>query len=65
MEKWDMLTLILRENELHDLLELIYNNTDRTKNMTDIIYDKASEWKAKHQNSKNEIVEQIIENMQL
>ena len=51
MEKWDMLTVILRDNELQDLLELIYNNTDRTINMMDIIWNMANEWKIKHPDS--------------
>ena len=37
-----MLTLILKENELQELLELIYQNTDRIKNMTDTIKDTAN-----------------------
>ena len=41
MEKWDMLTVILKENDLQELLELIYQNTDRHKNMIDTIKDTA------------------------
>ena len=41
MEKWDILTLILKENDLQELLEMIYQNTDKTRDMMDIIKDTA------------------------
>ena len=37
MEKWDLLTVILRDNELVDLLNAMYEYTDETKSMTDTI----------------------------
>ena len=37
MEKWDTLNSILIENDLKDLLELIYQNAHLQRNMIDII----------------------------
>ena len=41
MEKWDLLTVILRDNELVELLDAMYENTDKTKSMTDTIKQAA------------------------
>ena len=60
-----MLTLILKENELQELLELIYRNTDRVKNMTETIKDTANKWKNNNPTNQNEIVEQIIDNINI
>ena len=60
-----MLTLILKENELQDLLELIYQNTDRVNNMTDTIKNMAAKWKNNNPNNESEIVEQILENINI
>ena len=37
MDKWDLLTVILRDNDLVDLLNTIYEQTDETKNMKETI----------------------------
>ena len=37
MEKWDILTVILKENDLSVMLELIYQNTNRFRNMIETI----------------------------
>ena len=41
MEKWDSLTLLLRENNLRELLDTMYRNIDQERNMTDTIKDTA------------------------
>ena len=46
-------------------MELIYQNTDRIKNMTDTIRDTANQWKNNNPENTNEIVEQIIDNINL
>ena len=42
MEKWDQLTLLLRENNLCELLNTMYENIDKQGNMIDTIYDMAT-----------------------
>ena len=41
MKKWDLLTVILRENNLVEMLDTMYRNIDKTKNMTDTIKQTA------------------------
>ena len=60
-----MLTLILKENDLQELLELIYQNTDRIKNMIDTNKDTAKYWITNNPSNKNEIVEHIIDNINI
>ena len=43
IEKWDLLTLILRENNLLELLDSMYRNTDKVKSMTDTIIETTME----------------------
>ena len=59
MEKWDLLTVILRDNKLNELLEAIYENTEQNKSMTETIHNVAMIWK-KNNPSTNEIVESLI-----
>ena len=65
MEKWDQLTLILKENDLQDLLDLIYQNTDRHKDMIEIIKDTTNMWIIKNQIKQNQIAEHIVENINI
>ena len=44
MEKWDALKIVLKDNDLHELLELLYQNTDRTKDTVYTIKDCAIHW---------------------
>ena len=37
MDKWDLLTVILRDNDLVDLMNTINEQMDETKNMTETI----------------------------
>ena len=60
MEKWDLLTVILRDNELVELLDAMYELTNKTNNMTDTIKQAAIQWKWKNPFANNEIVEKII-----
>ena len=41
MEKWDLLTVILRDNELVELLDAMYELTNKTNSMTDTIKQAA------------------------
>ena len=45
MEKWDELTIILKENNLNDLLDMMYVNTSKDKNMKDTIRETTQQWK--------------------
>ena len=60
-----MLIIILKENYLQEILELIYQNTDRNKNMVDTIKDTANYWITNNPSNKNEIVEHIIDNINI
>ena len=59
MENWDLLTVILRDNKLNELLEAIYENTEQNKSMTETIHNVVMIWK-KNNPSTNEIVESLI-----
>ena len=64
MEKWDLLTIILRENYLEEILDAIYKNTDKAKSMTEIIKESMIIWKTNNpKTKKNELVEQIIDSI--
>ena len=41
MKKWDLLTIILRENGLEELLAAMYKDTDRTNSILDTIRNTA------------------------
>ena len=60
-----MLIIILKENDLQELLELIYQNTDRMTNMMDTIKDATNNWMTNNPSNKNEIVECIIDNINI
>ena len=48
-----------------ELLELIYQKTDRMTNMVDKIKDTANYWMTNNPSNKNEIIEHIIDNINI
>ena len=59
MEKWDVLTKILNENDLKDLLEIIHNRTKWNKGMMETIVESIIKWK-ENKHDYNEIVEALL-----
>ena len=41
MDKWDELTILLKENNLNNLLDIMYLNTNKDRNMKDTILESA------------------------
>ena len=56
MEKRDTLILILKENNLDDLINDLYKKKDQNDNMMDNIRLTAQLWKNTNQRTSNELV---------
>ena len=64
MEKWDVLTMILEENKLKNLLEIIHMNTKWEVDMMKTIIDATTIWTSQNK-EQNDIVDALQEQCQL
>ena len=63
MEKWDELTVILRDNKLDHLLDAIYEQSEQDNFMTDTILNVAEKWKINNPDHTNDIIDHLVINI--
>ena len=67
MDAWDTFTIILKENQLQELLNQIYMHKNlavaKANEMKSIILQTAEVWKNKKPSEHGEIINQIIESI--
>ena len=64
MEKWDQLTMVLKEHELMDLLDTIYKDLERVEELRKetkaVIMKAAMKWQEDNTSKQNDIVSYIV-----